>query len=114
MSQFRSWAGVAICVAAAALLCILLNDSADSRFIAPAVCLQAVILVALYFGRVSALAGSAASSLILTLFLFPPLGSLAIHDRLEMGMLLVFQASSILVALISPRLRVRRWDLFPR
>ncbi len=114
MSALKSWLGIGICVAAAAFLCILLNDSADARFIAPALCLQAVILVSLYFGRVSALVGSAVTSLILTLFLFPPIGSLRIHDRLEIGMLLVFQAASILVALISPRLRPRRWDLFPR
>lgn len=113
MGVLKPWAGIGICVGAAALLCILLSDSADSRFVAPALALQAVILAALNFGRISALVGSIAASLIFTFFLFPPVGSVLIRDRLEMAMLLLFQVASIVIAAISPRLRSRQLDLFP-
>lgn len=112
MSAVRPYVGIGICVGAAALLSLLLSDSADSRFVAPALALQAVILAALNFGRVSALVGSFAASLIFILFLFPPVGSFIVRDRLEMAMLLVFQAASIVIAMIAPRLRSRHFDLF--
>jgi|SRR6516164_6922335 K+-sensing histidine kinase KdpD len=112
MAVLRPWLGIGICVGVAVLLCRLLSDSADSRFIAPALALQAVIVAALSFGRISALIGSVAASLIFILFLFPPLGSMVIRDRVEMTMLLLFQAASIVIAVISPRLRWRRLDPF--
>jgi len=97
--------GIGICVGAAGLLSLLLSNSADSRFVAPALALQAVILTALNFGRISALVGSVAASVIFLVFLFPPLGSVLIRDRLEMSMLLVFQTASVVIAIITPRLR---------
>jgi K+-sensing histidine kinase KdpD len=104
----KVWAGVGICVGAATLLCLLLNNSVETRFVAPAVSLQAVIFTALYFGRTPALIGSVATSVILTLFLFPPVGSVLIRDPLEIAMLLLFQLASIAIAFMSPRIQLRR------
>ena len=107
-TALRPSAGIGICIGAAALLCAFLNNTVETRFVAPAVLLQAVILVALYFGRISALIGSLGISLILTLFLFPPVGSVLIHNRTEGAMLLLFQLASILIAWMSPNLRSRQ------
>ena len=108
----RPWLGIGICIAAAALLCLLLKNSVDTRFVAPAVSLQAVILAALFFGRRSALIGSVATTLILTVFLFPPMGSVFIRDPLETAMLVLFQVASIVIALMSPSLRSRQSNPF--
>jgi len=107
-AALRRSAGVGICIGAAFFLCWLLNNSAETRFAAPAICLQAVILAALFFGRISALIGSVAITAILTLVLFPPLGSVLIHDRAEGAMLVLFQIASIAIALLSPNLRGRQ------
>ena len=111
-ARLRPWLGIAICIAAAALLCLLLKNSADTRFVAPAVSLQAVILTALFFGRRSALIGSVATSIILTVFLFPPMGSVFIRDPLEAAMLLLFQAASIVIVWMSPNFRSRQSNPF--
>jgi K+-sensing histidine kinase KdpD len=113
-AALKPWAGIGICVGAAALLCLLLEKSTDTKFVAPAVSLQAVILAALYFGRISALVGSIAASVILTIFLFPPLGSFLIHDSVERTMLFVFQAASFVVAYMSPGVPPRRSQRFFR
>jgi K+-sensing histidine kinase KdpD len=111
-AKLRPWVGIGICIAAATLLCVLLKNSADTRFVAPAVSLQAVILAALFFGGRSALIGSVATSLILMLFLFPPRGSVFIRDPLETAMLVLFQAASIVIAVMSPSLRSRQSNPF--
>ena len=112
-AALRLWAGIGICVGAAGFLCVLLSTNADSRFVAPAVTLQAVILAALYFGRLSALIGSIAANLTLILFLFPPVGSVFVRDSLETAMLVLFQLASLVIVLISPDLQSRRSKLFP-
>jgi len=111
-ARLRHWAGIGLCVGAASILCLLLKNNAGTRFVAPAVSLQVVIVAALYFGRKSALFGSIATTLILTFFLFPPMGSVLIRDTLEIGMLLLFQLASILIAFMSPDLRSRRSNPF--
>lgn len=111
-ATLRPWMGIGICVAVALLLCLLLNNSAETRFVAPAVSLQAVILAALCCGRMSALIGSIATTVILTLFLFPPMGSVFIRDPFETTMLLLFQLASIAIAFMSPSLRSRRSNPF--
>ncbi len=95
--------GVAVCAATAVVLCVFLNDSADLRLVAPAVCLQVVIVASLHWGRLSGLVGAVLSGLIMGVFLFPPIGSLAIHDAMERLMLTGFVAGSLFVALIVPR-----------
>jgi K+-sensing histidine kinase KdpD len=107
MALRRPSVGIGICVGSALLLCLLLNNSAETRFVAPAISLQAVILVALFFGRISALIGSLAITVILVLVLFLPLGSVLINDRAEGAMLALFQLASIVIAMLSPDLRSR-------
>ena len=112
MALRRPSVGIGICAGAALLLCLLLNNSTETRFVAPAISLQAVILVALFFGRISALIGSLSISVILGLVLFPPLGSVLITDRAEGAMLALFQIASIVIALLSPDLRSRNAKTF--
>jgi K+-sensing histidine kinase KdpD len=112
--KLRPWLGIGICIGSAVFLCLLLKNSADTRFVAPAVSLQAVILAALFFGRRSALIGSVATTLILTFFLFPPRGSVFVRDPFETAMLLLFQVASVVVAFMSPSLRSRDSNPFLR
>jgi two-component system sensor histidine kinase KdpD len=98
----KSSLGLAACSVAASLLIIVLQDGRDVRLAAPAVCLQVVILTALFFGRWPALIGSVLASLTFALFLFPPLGSLAIDDPRERAALTLFQLFSVFVAYLSP------------
>ena len=95
--------GVALCIATAVLLCVFLKDSADLRLVAPAICLQIVIVASLHWGRLAGLMGTVLAGFILALFLFPPIGSLAIYDATERLMLTGFEACSVLVVLLVPR-----------
>jgi K+-sensing histidine kinase KdpD len=95
--------GIAACVGTAVLLTIFLKDGEDVRPAAPAICLQAVIFASVYWGRLSGIIGSITASLTFDIFLFPPIGSMAIHDPIERVMLTLFQLAALGVFFISPR-----------
>ena len=90
------------CVATAALLSAYLKDGENVRFVAPVICLQVVILVSLYWGRVTGLVGSVLSSLIFAIYLFPPHG-IAIQDGTERAMLIMLIGGTLIVAAFVPR-----------
>lgn len=102
-TSLKSIFGIAACAGTAVLLTICLKDGEDIRPAAPAICLQAVIFVSVYWGRFSGIIGSIAASLTFDIFLFPPIGSMAIHDPTERFMLTLFQLAALGVFLVSPR-----------
>jgi K+-sensing histidine kinase KdpD len=95
--------GVCCCVVTAVLLSVYLNDGENIRFVAPVISLQVVILVSVKWGRVVGLIGSLLSVVIFATFLFPPVGSFAIHDPAEAAMLLLLIAGSVCVAALVRR-----------
>jgi K+-sensing histidine kinase KdpD len=99
----NSGLGIAACAGAAVLLSMFLGSSTDARLAAPAICLQVVIAATLYWGRMAGLIGAVAATVIFQLLLFPPLGSLTIHDPTERTVLIFFQLVAIGVVLMSPR-----------
>lgn len=101
--NLKSLLGIAACIGTAVVLTIFLKDGEDVRPAAPAICLQAVIFVSVYWGRFSGIIGSIAASLTFDIFLFPPIGSMAIHDPTERFMLTLFQLAALAVFLLSPR-----------
>lgn len=69
---------------------------------APIICLQTVILASLFWGRLSGLVGGLSASLTFAIWLFPPVGSLAIHDPVDRIMMAVFLLSAFIIVLLSP------------
>lgn len=94
--------GLILCIGTAALLSILFNDDSESRVIAPWICLLAVVFAGMLFGRLSGLVGSLAASLTFAVWLFPPVGSLAVQNSLDLGILLGFQLIGVGVASVCP------------
>jgi len=93
---------VGLCAVTAALLSAYLKDGENVRFVAPVICLQVVMLVALRWGRVTGLIGSLLACLIFAAFLFPPNG-LAIQDVTERVMLLILIGGTLIVSAFVPR-----------
>jgi K+-sensing histidine kinase KdpD len=89
--------GIGICATTAALLAFFLKDTPDIRFVAPMICLQVVTLVTVLWGRKSGLIGTLLANLIFALFLFPPRGSIVIHDSTERLMLLAFDGCAFCI-----------------
>lgn len=102
LGSLRGSLGVGFCVATAALLSAYLKDGENVRFVAPVICLQVVILVSLYWGRVTGVIGSLLASVIFAVFLFPPNG-LAIQDVTERIMLLILIGGTLIVSAFVPR-----------
>lgn len=98
----KSSFGVVLCTFTAVLLSVLLTDGPEIRLAAPAICLQGVIVTALFCGRLAGLIGSAAAGLTFALWLFPPIGSLVISNPSDRVMLTLFQLTAVLAALLSP------------
>jgi len=93
---------VGLCAATAALLSAYLKDGENVRFVAPAICLQVVILVSLKWGRVTGLVGSLLACLIFAIFLFPRNG-IAIQDTTERVMLMMLIGGTLIVSAFVPR-----------
>jgi len=74
---------------------------------APMICLQAVIVAALFWGRVPGFVGALAAGLTFAIWLFPPIGSLAIQNPADRIILLLFQLAGLGVVFLSPRRPVR-------
>ena len=107
-SGLKGSLGVGFCLATAGLLSFFLKDSENIRFVAPIICLQVVILVSLLWGRVTGLIGALLATLTFTLFLFPPIGSFAIRDTVELFMVIVLIGGSLFVVALVPNKSVIR------
>jgi len=94
--------GAVFCAGVAALLCVFTNDGWEFRLSAPIICLQTIILASLFWGRLSGLVGGLSASLTFTIWLFPPIGSLAIHDPVDRIMLVAFLLGAFVIVLLSP------------
>jgi K+-sensing histidine kinase KdpD len=79
------------------------------RSVIPWLFLLLVIPITHLCGRLSAVSGATLATLIFAFFLFPPLGTLVVHDTGDRITLISFQVGAIVVAyLCSPGLSVRR------
>ncbi len=99
----KSLAGIAACTVTAALLSLFLRDGATIRLAAPLICIQVVILTALCGGRWPALIGAVMAGFTFALLLYPPYGSLWVHDPGERIVLTIFQLIALGITQISPR-----------
>ena len=94
-ARFRSFApvfGIGVCTVTAGALCIFLQKSSFKSSI-PVYFLILVAIVALRFGSLAGILGTVLAAAIFALFLFEPLGSLAVynvHERKGLIWLLLF------------------------
>lgn len=98
----KNIAGTVVCAATAFSLTLFLRDGATIRLAAPAICIQVVIITALFWGRMSALIGAIIAGMTFALFLYPPYGHLWIHDPAERVMLTVFEIAALCVVRLTP------------
>jgi K+-sensing histidine kinase KdpD len=91
------------CSGVALLLCVLMNDGWEFRVAAPMLCLQAVIVVSLLWGRMAGLSGAIGAGITFAIWLFPPLGRLAIRTPEDRVILCLFQLMALAIVLLSPR-----------
>lgn len=102
-SVLNSIVGIVACAGTAALLSVFLSDShGEIKLAGPIICLMAVIATSVLLGRLAGLFGSAAATLMLALFLFPPVGSFVVNDHSSRTVLLVTQFAAIFVVIVSP------------
>ena len=101
-ATLKFFAGIAVCGVSALLLTFFLRGGDSIRLAAPVLCIQVVIVSALYLGRVPALIGAVIAGMTFALWLYPPYGSLWIHDPAERVVLTLFQLTSLGVTQISP------------
>ena len=92
-----------LCAGVAALLCALMNSGWEFRFAAPMICLQAVIVASLLWGRLSGFIGAVSAGLVFYIWLFPPVGTLVIENSTDLLILLFFQLASLGIAFLAPR-----------
>jgi len=95
--------GVAICSAAAVVLCLLLDQSKEARLAAPAMCLLVVIVTSIYLGRLAGILGAAVASCVLAVFLYSPYGTLYIEEHAARMMLNFFLVGAVVVTFLVPR-----------
>jgi K+-sensing histidine kinase KdpD len=95
--------GASFCAGVTALMCALVDDSWESRASVPVIALLGVIFTSQFWGRVAGFVGSFAASLVFDACLFPPFGSLAIEDPLDLTWFGSFHFCSIIVVLVCPR-----------
>ncbi len=98
----KNIAGTVVCAGTALSLTLFLRDGATIRLAAPAICIQAVIITALFWGRTSALIGAIIAGFTFALWLYPPYGHLWIHDPGERVMLTVFEIAALCVVFLTP------------
>ena len=98
----KNIAGTVVCAATALSLTLFLRDGATIRLAAPAICIQVVIITALFWGRMSALIGAVIAGMTFALFLYPPYGHLWVHDPAERVMLTVFEIAALCVVRLTP------------
>lgn len=99
----KSCLAAAICASAAVVLCTLMNDGWEFRVAAVMICLQAVIVVSLFWGRIPGIVGAISASMIFYVWLFPPVGTLVIENPSDRLILLLFQLAGLGIVFLSPR-----------
>lgn len=98
----KKLAGTAVCAGTALSLTLFLRDGATIRLAAPVICIQVVIITALFSGRLSALIGAIIAGMTFALWLYPPYGHLWIHDPAERVTLTLFELAALGVVRLSP------------
>lgn len=98
----KTLAGIAVCAATAFSLTMFLRDGSTIRLAAPAICIQAVIITSLFWGRTSAFIGAIIAGFTFALWLYPPYGHLWVHDPAERITLTVFELAALCVVRLSP------------
>ncbi len=101
-NAFSAVLGAGFCAGVAALLCAFTNDGWEFRLSAPIICLQSIILASLFWGRLSGLAGGILAGLTFAIWLFPPVGRLAVDNPMDRMMLLFFGLGALVIVLLSP------------
>jgi len=91
---------ITLCAGIAGFLCLLLSD-VSARWIAPLLFLLATIPIAHLWGTKAGIIGAAVANLIFAVFLFPPIGSLAVRGATDRIILISFQLCAIGVAYLS-------------
>jgi hypothetical protein len=102
VSGFRQnpWVAITLCAGIAGFLCLLLSD-VSARWIPPLLFLLATIPIAHLWGTKAGIIGAAVANLIFAVFLFPPIGSLAVRGVTDRIILISFQLCAIGVAYLS-------------
>jgi K+-sensing histidine kinase KdpD len=98
----KNIAGTAVCAATALSLTLFLRDGTTIRLAAPVICIQVIIITALFSGRLSALIGAILAGVTFALLLYPPYGHLWIHDPAERITLTLFELAALCVVRLSP------------
>jgi hypothetical protein len=91
---------IILCAGIAGFLCLLLSD-VPAHWIAPLLFLLATIPIAHLWGTKAGIFGAAVANLIFAVFLFPPIGSLAVREGTDRIILISFQLCAIGVAYLS-------------
>jgi Domain of unknown function (DUF4118) len=91
---------ITLCAGIAGFLCLLLSD-VSARWIAPLLFLLATIPIAHLWGTKAGIIGAAVANLIFAVFLFPPIGRLAVRGATDRIILISFQLCAIGVAYLS-------------
>jgi hypothetical protein len=91
---------MALCAGIAGYLCLLLAD-VSARWVGPLLFLLAVIPIAHLWGTKTGILGAALAGLIFAVFLFPPIGSLAVQNAADRIILISFQLCAFGVAYLS-------------
>jgi hypothetical protein len=92
--------GITLCAGIAGFLCLLLSD-VSTHWVAPLLFLLATIPIAHFWGTKAGIFGAAVANLIFAVFLFPPIGSLAVREGTDRLILISFQLCAIGVAYLS-------------
>jgi len=103
----KTLAGIVVCAATAFSLTMYLRDGTTIRLAAPAICIQAVVITALFWGRTSAFLGAIIAGFTFALFLYPPYGHLWVTDPAERITLTLFELAALCVVRLSPPDRSR-------
>jgi K+-sensing histidine kinase KdpD len=80
-----------------------MNNGWEFRMAAVLICLQAVIVVSLFWGRVPGIVGAFSAGMIFYVWLFPPVGTLVIEHPSDRLILLLFQLAGLGIVFLSPR-----------
>jgi len=98
----KSCFGIVVCTSSGVLLSVFQIKTPDFRTASLGISLFVVAITAWLFGRWPALIGSIGVSITLAIWVFPPMGSIAIQNRAELQALLLFQIAAIATALMRP------------
>lgn len=84
------------------MLCALMNSGWEFRVAAPMICLQVVIVVSLFWGRIPGIVGALSAGMIFYVWLFPPVGTLVLENPSDGLILFLFQLAGFAIVLLSP------------